>query len=72
MNKVKAVAGSMRYYSFKAIKRPDHSSKSSKAYIDKKLKDFNMQQILRAKIEMSGPLTGKLTNTVAKCFLKLI
>jgi hypothetical protein len=50
----------VRDYSFKPIKRPDFSSTSSKAFIDKKLKDFNLSQILRARIEMAGPLTGEL------------
>ena len=48
----------VRGYSYKAIKRPDFSSKSSKAFVDKKLKDFNLPLILRARIEMAGPLTG--------------
>lgn len=50
---------SVREYSFKAVKRPDFTSTSSKAFVEKKLRDFNLQQILRAKIEMSGPMTGK-------------
>jgi hypothetical protein len=50
----------VRNYSYKAIKRPDFSSKSSKAFVDKKLKDFNLPEILRARIELSGPLTGNL------------
>lgn len=49
----------VRDYSFKTIKRPDFSSTSSKHFVEKKLKDFNLQQIFRARIEMSGPLTGK-------------
>jgi hypothetical protein len=50
----------VREYSFKPIKRPDFTSKSSKAFQEKKLKDFNLVDILRARIEMSGPLTGEL------------
>lgn len=50
-----------RDYSFKPIKRPDSSSKTSKAYVDKRLKEFNLQQILRTKIEISGPLTGEFS-----------
>lgn len=48
----------IRKYSFKPIKRPDLTSASKKEYVGKKMKDFSVQQILRAKIEMTGPLTG--------------
>lgn len=48
----------MRNFSFKPIKRPDLTSSAGKAYIEKKLKDFNLKKTLRAKIEMSGPITG--------------
>ena len=47
----------VREYSYKTIKRPDFNS--SKVYVEKKLQDFNLQRILRTKIEMSGPITGK-------------
>lgn len=50
----------IRECSYKPIKRPDFSLSSKKVFIDKKLKDFNLQQILRAKIQMSGPITGEL------------
>lgn len=53
----------VRYYSFKPIKRPDFTSKSSKAYIDNKMKEYNMPEMLRAKIKMCGPMTGKLRST---------
>ena len=55
-------SNNVREYSYKAIKRPDFTSKSSKAFVDKKLKDFNLPQILRARIEMAGPLTGENKN----------
>lgn len=48
----------IRECSYKPIKRPDFSASSKKVFVDKKLKDFNLQQILRAKIQMSGPITG--------------
>jgi hypothetical protein len=57
---LQALIKNAREYSFKPIKRPDFSSPSSKAFVEKQMKDFNLQQILRAKIEMSGPLTGKM------------
>jgi hypothetical protein len=60
VNRIKL--NNVRDYSFKPIKRPDFTSKSSKAYVDKKLKDFNLPQILKARIEMSGPLTGKVAH----------
>lgn len=56
-----ALLGNMRNYSFKPIKRPDFNSPASKAFVERKLKDFNLKQILQAKIKFSGPLTGELS-----------
>lgn len=47
----------IREYSYKTVKRPDFTSSSKN--VDRKFKeDYNLQQILRAKIELSGPITG--------------
>lgn len=62
-----AILGNVREYSFKTIKRPDFTSPASKAFIDKKLKDFNLKQILKARIELSGPLTGDLLECCLNC-----
>lgn len=51
----------IRECSYKPIKRPDFNATSKKVFVDKKLKDFNLQQILRAKIQMAGPITGELS-----------
>jgi NADH dehydrogenase [ubiquinone] 1 alpha subcomplex assembly factor 7 len=50
----------VRECSYKPIKRPDFNSPKAKAVIDKKFKEFNLSQILKARIELSGPLTSKL------------
>lgn len=50
--------GPTRKYSYKPIKRPDFTSSARQEFVDKKLKDFKLHQVLRAKIEMSGPVTG--------------
>lgn len=49
----------VRECSYKPIKRPDFSATSKKVFVDKKLKEFDLQKILQAKIQMSGPITGE-------------
>lgn len=65
-----------REYCYKPIRRPSFNSQAKKVFVDKQLKDFNLQQILRAKIEMSGPITGefnyKLSRNVLSNSLNLI
>ncbi|CRK98491.1 CLUMA_CG011848, isoform A [Clunio marinus] len=46
-----------RSYSYKPISRPQINSLVNKSYIDKKLNKFTLKEILKTKIEMSGPLT---------------
>lgn len=48
----------VREYSYKPIKRPDFNSVRSKAFVENKMKEYNLAQILRARIELSGPITG--------------
>lgn len=50
----------VRYCSYKPIKRVNLNSTPKKAYVEKKLKEFDLEKVLRSKIEVSGPLTGNL------------
>lgn len=59
----------VRDYSYKPIKRPDFSSPKAKAVIEQKTKEFNLPQILKARIDLSGPITSKLTETRKSCSL---
>lgn len=50
---------SVRYFSYKPIKRPSLNSPSNKAYVENKLKEYDIAKVLRSKIEATGPITGK-------------
>ncbi|XP_070492211.1 protein arginine methyltransferase NDUFAF7 homolog, mitochondrial [Chironomus tepperi] len=47
----------VRYCSYKPIKRVNLNSAPKKAYVEKKLKEFDLEKVLRSKIEVSGPMT---------------
>lgn len=49
----------VRNYCYKPIKRPNLNSPSSKAFIEKKLKEFDLSKVLYSKIQASGPIPGK-------------
>ena len=48
----------VRYCSYKPIKRVNLNSTPKKAYVEKKLKEFDLEKVLRSKIEVTGPMTG--------------
>lgn len=54
----------MRECSYKAIKRPNFNSTSKRILKEKESIDISLQQILQAKIEFSGPITGKWHQTI--------
>jgi hypothetical protein len=59
----------VREYSYKPIKRPDFNSPKTKAVIDKKFKELNLSQILKARIELTGPLTGETSEILKRTLL---
>lgn len=52
------VRNCVRYYSYKPIKRANLNELSNKAFVEKKLKEYDIAKVLRSQIEVSGPLTG--------------
>jgi hypothetical protein len=52
-----------RNYSYKAIKRPTINATTNKAFVEKKLKEYDLAKVLRSQIEISGPITGKLNTS---------
>lgn len=47
-----------RWFSYKAIKRPNLNSSANKAYVEKKMQEFDLAKSLKTKILLSGPITG--------------
>lgn len=47
-----------RNYSYKPIKRPTLNSVTNKAFVEKKLKEYDLAKVLRSQIEVTGPITG--------------
>lgn len=52
-----SVIGNARGFCYKPIKRPDFNSTSSKKFVEQKMKSFELNKVLRAKIDMTGPIT---------------
>ena len=48
----------VRNYSYKPIKRPTINSPSNKAFVEKKLKDYDLAKALKSIIEATGPIPG--------------
>jgi hypothetical protein len=64
LNKIKRlqlIVNHARYCSYKAVKRPSLNAVGNKAFVDKKMAEYDLPKILKSKIESTGPITGKLT-----------
>lgn len=49
-----------RNYSYKPIKRPSLNTATSKAFVEQKLKEYDLEKVLKTQIEATGPITGNL------------
>ena len=49
----------IRNFSYKPIKRPSPKSTSNSAFVENKLKEYDLAKVFRSKIETSGPITSK-------------
>lgn len=49
-----------RNYSYKPIKRPSINAATNKAFVEKKLKEYDLVKVLRSQIEVTGPITGEI------------